>query len=308
MILIISINNDYSTTSVIEWLNFFNKKFIRINDGDEILLSFTGDEIVFNVNNICFNLSEIKSCWYRRGSLNLKFNINNKIKQFHEFNTFEAIKVEQYIYYILGSLRTINNYSDSNVNKLIISDIARKLKIKTPDDYLINSKKELKKLDNKHIQGFITKSICGNPAIKFNNFTLINFTQKINLEDIETDNFALSLVQNYIEKKYELRIFYLDKSFYTMAIFSQSDSQTSVDFRNYNKIKPNRTVPYNLPLSEEQKIINLMDKLNLNCGSIDMIVDKNNEYVFLEVNPIGQFGMVSNPCNYNLNKVIAEYL
>lgn len=137
---------------------------------------------------------------------------------------------------------------------------------------------------------------------------MFNYTQKINLEKIETNSFAVSLVQNYIEKKYELRVFYFEKLFYTMAIFSQNDSKTSVDFRNYNKEKPNRTVPYKLPYEVEQKLINLMDKLDLNCGSIDMIVEKNNEYVFLEVNPIGQFGMISSPCNYNLERIIAKYL
>lgn len=308
MILIISIYNDYSTTAVIEWLNFFNKKWIRINENEEITLNFIGDDIVFNVNNLSFKLSEIKSCWYRRGSLNLKFIINNKIKQFQDFNTVEASRVEQFIYYKLNSLRTINNYSNSDVNKLIVSDIARSLEIKTPNDYLVNSKKELNKLIVEKNQEFITKSICGNPVLLFNNFTLFNYTQKINLEKIETDNFALSLIQNYIEKKYELRIFYLEKSCYTMAIFSQNDSQTAVDFRSYNKVKPNRTVPYKLPYEIEQKLIHLMDKLDLNCGSIDMIVDKNNEYVFLEVNPIGQFGMVSTPCNYNLESIIGKYL
>lgn len=308
MILIISSYNDYSTTAVIEWLNFFNKKWIRINDSDEIVLNFIGDDIVFNVNNLSFNLSEIKSCWYRRGFLNLKFNLNNKIKHFEDFNSMEVNKVEQFIYYKLSSLKNINSYTNSEANKLIIADLARQLEIKTPNDYLFNSKKELLNLINNDNNEFITKSIRGNSAHRFNNFTLFNYTQKINLEKIKTSNFVVSLVQNYIEKKYELRIFYLEKSFYTMAIFSQNDSTTAVDFRNYNKEKPNRTVPYKLPFEIEQKLINLMDKLDLNCGSIDMIVDKNNDYVFLEVNPIGQFGMVSNPCNYKLHKVLAKHL
>ena len=33
-------------------------------------------------------------------------------------------------------------------------------------------------------------------------------------------------------------------TFYSSAIFSQNDPKTSVDFRNYNKDKPNRTPPY----------------------------------------------------------------
>ena len=39
-----------------------------------------------------------------------------------------------------------------------------------------------------------------------------------------------------------------------------------------------------------------------------MILNKNNEYVFLEINPVGQYGMVSEPCNYFLDKKIAHYL
>lgn len=308
MILIISINNDYSTTAVIEWLNFFNKKWFRVNDDDIIHLNFLGSDIEFHINNFKFKLNEIESCWYRRGFLNLKFNINNEIKQFHDFNTTEASKIEQYIYYKLNLLKKVNYYSNSEINKLIVSDIARNLEIKTPNDYLVNSKNELKEIMTNGKQEFITKSIWGNPVHRFNNFTLFNYTQKIELEKIETNNFVVSLVQNYIEKKYELRIFYLEKSFYTMAIFSQNDTKSAVDFRNYNKEKPNRTVPYKLPFTIQQKLIKLMDKLDLNCGSIDMIVDKNNDFVFLEVNPIGQFGMVSTPCNYNLESIIAKHL
>ena len=50
-----------------------------------------------------------------------------------------------------------------------------------------------------------------------------------------------------------------------------------------------------------------MDQLNLDSGSIDIIYSTNKEYVFLEVNPIGQFGMVSSPCNYYIEKRIAQY-
>lgn len=159
MILIISSYNDYSTTTVIEWLNFFNKKWIRINENDEIHLNFIGNDIVFNVNSLSFKLSEIKSCWYRRGFLNFRFIINNKIKQFQDFNTIEASKVEQYIYYKLNSLKNINSYNNREVNKLIVSDIARRLKIKTPIDYLFNSKKELITFMDNDNNEFITKSI-----------------------------------------------------------------------------------------------------------------------------------------------------
>lgn len=51
-----------------------------------------------------------------------------------------------------------------------------------------------------------------------------------------------------------------------------------------------------------------MEVIDLNSGSIDMLVSKKNEYIFLEVNPIGQFAQVSYPCNYYIQKEIASEL
>ena len=51
-----------------------------------------------------------------------------------------------------------------------------------------------------------------------------------------------------------------------------------------------------------------MTKLEYKTGSIDLLLDTENNYYFLEINPVGQFGMVSIPCNYNIEKKIAEYL
>jgi D-alanine-D-alanine ligase-like ATP-grasp enzyme len=49
-----------------------------------------------------------------------------------------------------------------------------------------------------------------------------------------------------------------------------------------------------------------MKDLDLESGSIDMVFTQDGEFVFLEVNPIGQFGMTSYPCNYFLEKIIAK--
>jgi hypothetical protein len=45
-----------------------------------------------------------------------------------------------------------------------------------------------------------------------------------------------------------------------------------------------------------------MEHLNLNCASLDLIKDVNSEYILLEINVTGQFGMVDFPCNYGLHK------
>ncbi|NJO92369.1 MAG: hypothetical protein HC831_27910 [Chloroflexia bacterium] len=67
-------------------------------------------------------------------------------------------------------------------------------------------------------------------------------------------------------------------------------------------------VPYKLPDEIKNKLIALMNEIELDTGSIDMIVDKKGKYIFLEVNPNGQYGLVSDTCNYYLEKEIADYL
>ncbi|MCC6180667.1 MAG: hypothetical protein IT237_02420 [Bacteroidia bacterium] len=84
--------------------------------------------------------------------------------------------------------------------------------------------------------------------------------------------------------------------------------QTEIDFRKYNSEFPNRTVPYELPSEVKQKILNLMKLADLNCASLDLILDEQLNHIFLEINPVGQFGMTSRPCNYYLEKVIANTL
>ena len=94
---------------------------------------------------------------------------------------------------------------------------------------------------------------------------------------------------------------------YSMAMFSQGSKQTSIDFRRYDRNKMSRRVPYKLPQNLEDKIRILMKELDLNSGSLDIVKTKD-DYYFLEVNPVGQFGFVSGSCNYNLFKKNAEYL
>jgi glutathione synthase/RimK-type ligase-like ATP-grasp enzyme len=122
------------------------------------------------------------------------------------------------------------------------------------------------------------------------------------------DAFLPSLFQEYISKKIEIRSFYLNDVFYSMAIFSQLDSLTTLDYRNYNLEKPNRTVPFCLPESVQIQVKKLMKRLELDTGSIDLILTMEGDYVFLEINPTGQFGWLSKSCNYYIEREIAKHM
>ena len=170
-------------------------------------------------------------------------------------------------------------------------------------------KKELIKFKN--VQGrIINKSIKNSFQIVNESISYYNHTECVTDEIIENieDTFFPSLFQEELNKSFELRIVFVNTCLWTMAIFSQNDEKTKVDLRNYNLDKPNRKVPFILPDRIKRKVIKFIGLSGLNIGAIDMVVTRDNRYVFLECNPNGQINMVSENCNYPIEKYIAEQL
>lgn len=100
----------------------------------------------------------------------------------------------------------------------------------------------------------------------------------------------------------------MNGAIYSIAILTQKNEKTAIDYRNYDRIKPNRSVPYLLPKSIRDRLIKFLNQFKLECCSVDMIVSNEDEHYFLEVNPIGQFGNVSFHRNEYLEKEIALLL
>jgi ATP-GRASP peptide maturase of grasp-with-spasm system len=219
----------------------------------------------------------------------------------------EAQTLIQFLYYKLNGKRHINSYYNSDVNKLIVLEKAIKVGLLIPYTKILTNKNQASKFIKEIDYELITKTATPASTITGKELIIFSYTEAVNPQQLPIDFFP-SMFQKMVEKEFELRIFFLESTFYTMAIFSQNDNQTKIDFRKYNREKPNRTVPFILPADIEHKLLNLMQSLHLNSGSIDMIYGKDEQYYFLEVNPIGQFGMTSFPCNYNLEKKIVEYL
>jgi ATP-GRASP peptide maturase of grasp-with-spasm system len=316
MILIISENKDYTTDIVIDWLSYNFEEFLRINDTDKFEISnikLDSESELVKINNLKYeiDLSEVFVYWHRRGLLNLRksfTSINfgqNKglINYLHEEYEALGIFVKDYLYNKTGIGRIEDNYT----NKLSNLIYAKKFGLLIPTTYIVNSKSELFDLIEK--EDLITKGVqSGWFYNDGHEYSL--FTNTINKNDIHElpEKFEYSLIQKKLDKKFELRIFYFNELMFATAIFSQNDTQTETDFRHYNKVKPNRTPPFNLPLDLKDKIIKFMKYKDMKTGSIDIVVTVKNEYVFLEVNPFGQFGQVSNPCNFYIERHIANYL
>jgi ATP-GRASP peptide maturase of grasp-with-spasm system len=316
MILIISRYNDESTHEVINWLRYYHSEYLVLNENTPVtfrslVLGEPGTDARLDPGfGEELMLSEISAYWYRRFELPLNIAVDEAVQSL----TGDHLKQEKAaLSYILHFLlekvnRKIGSIFEKNINKLYCLYQAKAAGLAIPETHIITTKEDLNGLLPGQ-KAYVTKSVGDSTGFTYQGRHWFLYTEDITTGKSETpERFFPSLLQEKIDKKYELRIFYLKGKFYTMAIFSQSDKQTAVDFRKYNFGKPNRCVPYRLPETVSDKLKALMDNLGMDTGSVDMVVSKQGMYYFLEINPVGQFSFVSKLCNYQLERGIAREL
>jgi glutathione synthase/RimK-type ligase-like ATP-grasp enzyme len=94
--------------------------------------------------------------------------------------------------------------------------------------------------------------------------------------------------QRYIEKRFEYRVIAVGKEFLTCRIDSQASSATKVDWRHYDFDNVEHKQA-DLPEAVQGKLLDFMEAIDLRYGAIDMIETPGGEFVFLEINPAGQW-------------------
>ncbi|MNK04821.1 hypothetical protein D3C87_226940 [compost metagenome] len=295
-----------TTDAVCLWLDYYRFPFIRLNGEDYFKLKKLGD---------LPQDEQIGLVWYRRklgrtpAHYTLKkdsFEVRYVMRRFliDEFNTLHSL-----LFYSIDKKKWLNDpIIEDHLNKLNVLFLAKKLQLNIPYSEVLTDKQSLMEMLQQYPH-LIVKPLNECVLLEDADQTYYRMlTKSINEKDIKSipDTFFPSLVQERINKKFEVRVFYLAGTFYSMAIFSQSNKKTVADFRNYDNKRPNRNVPYKLPNEIESKLKRLMKELNFETGSIDLMVDMEGNYIFLEINPAGQFGMVSYPCNYYLEKKMAQ--
>lgn len=315
--LIITNKYDQSTCDVIDWLRYYNKEHIVLIDETEyslVKIDMNGS-YTLKVNDCILNSNEISSIWFRRGGLHLEpieiieSSDESISASFCHYYNIASEVLDGFIQNSFLRQKSINNQKYQSINKLEAIRTAKEHGIKVPETIVTTKKSVLKDFICKY-KNVITKDLTDGIGFRTNDWHIYAYTEILtsNLYNSLTNDFAPSLFQELIDKKFEIRSFFLHDTFYSMAIFSQSNAQTRVDYRHYDRDTPNRRIPFKMPKDIENKLKSVLLQLNLNSASIDLIYSTQKEFVFLEINPIGQFGMVSYPCNYQIEKLIAEYL
>jgi glutathione synthase/RimK-type ligase-like ATP-grasp enzyme len=80
----------------------------------------------------------------------------------------------------------------------------------------------------------------------------------------------------------------IGQKIFAVEIDAQKSTRAKDDWRRYDLAHTTFQV-HNLPCPIKLRITDLLRQLNLVFGCIDFIVTPDNQYIFLEINPMGQW-------------------
>lgn len=308
MILIISVDNDTMTDEICNWLSYQNKEFVRLSENQQInkvFFNFESNVFKISIGEIEYKLDDFKSVFYRNGGIYYDTATGEIDSNLIDFYNSELKSISEFIYYYfkVNGVRVFGNLFTKEVNKLEVLFLAKSLGFKTPDTYILSQLNDFAKIDSS--RKYITKSVSEMKPIFVDNELYLNYTHEIkpNQTQDKKENIIPSLVQEKILTTYEIRAFFFEKEIWAVATF---DFSNKIDIRN-TKDSDKKYLPYKFPLEIQRKIHKMAKILDLRCGTIDLI-KSDNDFYFLEVNPLGQFHQVSHYGNYQIEKHIANLL
>lgn len=133
------------------------------------------------------------------------------------------------------------------------------------------------------------------------------YTTKVPAEALDDPAIGLAahMFQEWIPKQYEVRLTVVDDAMFAARVDAHSD-QTRVDWRtDYDAVD---FTAMQLPDAVVRHTCALMDRLDLRFGAIDLIATPDGEYVFLEINPNGQWGWIEDATGMPIAAAIADAL
>lgn len=138
----------------------------------------------------------------------------------------------------------------------------------------------------------------------------MRFTEPVPRRDVgyaSAVRYSPMIYQAYVEKKMELRITVVGEHIFAAEIHSQSTNHTKFDWRKYDHGSTPHDV-HQLPRELENKCRVLLKYLGLSYGTIDMVITPDDRYVFLEINPNGQFLWIEQQTGLPISDAMCDLL
>ena len=197
------------------------------------------------------------------------------------------------------------------MNKQLQLKIARELGLPIPDTLTTNDPDAVRRFADAHPDGVVTKMLSSFAIYDEEGREQVVFTNPVGPEDLEEME-GLELCpmtfQENVPKEVELRVTVMGRRVFTASIDSQSEERATHDWRREGARMIEQWQVHELPEDVEERLLGLCDRLGLNYGAIDLILTPEGRYVFLEINPSGEWFWLEHHPGFPLSRALAEVL
>lgn len=304
MILIVTNKADYTADFLI--LELFERgiEFVRFNTEDfptkcSIDLTVHSDGIggAITCDGRRIETTDVLSVWYRRPVSSIPHaDIADKVAR--EFVISESQET------LSGFWKVINGFWVSHPERLARAESkilqlceASRLGFEIPETLITNEPARVSEFYEKNQREIIYKPLCHSRFLRGDRLSLL-YTNLVNVEQADQFDlvqFSPSLFQPNISKSVEIRATVVGRSVFSTELHSQDLDEARIDWRRVDSRKI-KHIPHKLPVNLEQKCVSLVEQLGLAFGAIDLILTPSGDYVFLEINPNGQWAWVQQLC------------
>lgn len=273
---------------------FFDK------DNQRQLLNFPDDRKIVG--------SEVGGIWYRRPA---QFEFSSEFTPaIHLFAEQESRSTIMGLWEILNCV-WINHPEANRIAELKVKQLklATEVGLEIPKTLVTNKPADAKRFFREtRGKGVIIKRLGGGIVLDGNEGSMLytSIVSEKNIKDVDKVRYVPTLFQEYVEKDLELRITVVGSKVFACEIHSQKSEKAKIDWRRDTLNLLHRE--HKLPAETEFKVVDLVHKLGLNFGAVDMILTPDGKYVFLEINPNGQWGWIEDLTGMPISEEIINLL
>jgi glutathione synthase/RimK-type ligase-like ATP-grasp enzyme len=320
MILILAELCELNVPHICEVLDHYGTPWFRLNGEDFPLrtradIDLTGNPCsgtLTDAQGRSVPLADIRAVWARRhGERELNDTLTAGQKQ---FITKECGYTLAGLYGLLGHSAWMNDYfreTKAN-NKLYQLAVARSCGLEIPQSIVTQNVETAERFYRELDGAVLCKAISQAGHVpkddsRGGRLIYANRVEEDAAAEFARVRLAPTLLQGYVDKDYELRVTIVGNRIFAAAIDSQKSERSKIDWRRYD-FEHTPYSPYRLPKHIEHALLLLMNRLGLDYGAVDLIRAKDGRYVFLEVNPGGQWGWIENMTGHPITAAIAQWL
>lgn len=315
MILIVTNREDYTADFAILEMQRRGIFYVRFNTEDfpqattvTAIFGDSGIEGHFNTGKGRVHFNEIESVWFRRPVLPVP---SSEIEDpaARQFCVIESLA------YLEALWRSLDCFWVSKPDSIRAAE-SKLLQLTVAEELGFSIPRTLVTCDPSEARAFFENidKIVYKPLrqgrLEYGDTTTLIFTNVVTdrvASQFDRVKYAPCLFQEYVVKGVEIRITAFGAQVFATEIHSQTDERAIDDWRRSGAL----TLPYSpheLPAWVEKKCILLLQRLDLVFGAIDMILTPGGEYVFLEINPNGQWAWIEQLTGVPMSRSLVDLL